>query len=188
MPEKVILKVLTPLVIFMLAGMLAGCAPITIDRGSERPIPIHLRVDDAAYWLVEWYRAVQLPAEQYKVALEAREADFSSRPATRSRLRLALLLAEGKTSGLDRPRAQKLLKDLEADASGSAKALAMLLENRLSKRLTVKKPKKSKRSTESKKQDESMELKSARLRIKELEQQLHELTIIEQNIQDRTKQ
>jgi hypothetical protein len=184
-------KVLVSLLIFMATWIVSGCAPITIDRTSERPIPIHLRVDDAAYWLEEWYRAVQLPEEQYKVALEAREADFVSHPGPRSRLRLALLLAEGKASGLNRPRAQKLLKALEVDASGSAKALAGLLGDRLSARKTVKKPKKpkkSKGSKDTKKQDESKDLESAKLRIKELEQQLHELTIIEQNIQDRTKQ
>ena len=191
MPEKVITKALMPFLIFMVVWVVSGCAPITIDRTSERPIPIHLRVDDAAYWLEEWYRAVQLPDDQYKVALDAREADFASHPGPRSRLRLALLLAEGKASGLNRPRAQKLLKALEVDATGSAKALASLLVDKLSERKAVKKskkPKKSKGSKDTKKQDESKDLESARLRIKELEQQLHELTIIEQNIQDRTKQ
>lgn len=174
----------------------SGCTPLTVSRNSEKPIPVQLRVDDAAYWLDEWYRVIRLPNDQYKAALAAREANFASKPGPRSRLRLALLLAEGKPSGLDRARALKLVKGLEPDAADSTKALALLLENRLASLQKVKKSKASgktskeseKTSKESGKADTSKDLQAAQARIKELEQQLHDLTAIEQNIQERAKQ
>lgn len=191
MPEKII-NISSLLVIMFALLVTTGCAPLTVARNTERPIPIQLRVDDAAYWLEEWYRTIRLPGDQYQAALEAREASFKSHPGPRSRLRLALLLADGKPSGLDLPRALKLVRGLEPEAADSAKALALLLEKRLVSLLSVKKPKPSKTSVKTKNDKEkaelSKELQAAQLRIKELEQQLHDLTEIEQNIQERTKQ
>ena len=188
MPEKIHNNI-SVLLVVLAALLVNGCAPLTVARNAEKPIPIQLRVDDAAYWLDEWYRTIRLPGDQYKAALEAREASFRSHPGPRSRLRLALLLAEGKPSGLDLPRALKLVKELEPGAADSAKALALLLEKRLAGLLKVKKPKKSvKVKNHAEKPDLSKELQAARQRIKELEQQLHDLTEIEQNIQERTKQ
>lgn len=175
--------------ILALVLLASGCTPLTLSRNSEKPIPVQLRVDDAAYWLDEWYRVIQLPDDQYKTALAAREANFASKPGPRSRLRLALLLAEGKPLGLDRPRALKLVKGLEPGATDSAKALALLLENRLTQLKKVKKPKAPpKPLKESGKADTSKELQAAQQRIKELEQQLHDITAIEQNIQERATQ
>ncbi len=182
--------------IFGVAFLANGCAPMTLDRNTQKPIPIQLRVDDAAYWLDEWYRAIQLPVDQYQAALDAREAGFTKNPGPRTRLRLVLLLAEGKPAGLDRPRALALIKGLEPSATNSAKALALLLENKLTSQKTVKISKaprrKSKAAEENSKDsgemDLNMDLKAAKLRIKELEQQLHDITAIEQNIQERANQ
>jgi hypothetical protein len=163
--------------------MLPGCSPITVDRNTESPVPVQLRVDDAAYWLEEWLRTLQLPPEQYQQVLDARSTDFANNPGPRSRLRLAMLLAVGKPSGLDREQALKLVRGMETEtATKSAKALAALLEIVISQQLLVEK------TEGSQQMDLKKELTAAKRRIQELERQLHDLTTIEQNIQDRTKQ
>ncbi len=172
------------------AALAVGCTSLTVQHNVDGPVPVQLRVDDAAYWLEEWQRAVQLPIEQYQQTLAARERDFETRPGPRSRIRLALLLAAGKPSARKPGRALELLKGVDrAVASKSAVALADLLQEVLVKQKAAKKPEKKpeKKSATACDVDLKKELLAAKARIRELEQQLHELTSIEQNIQERIK-
>ena len=161
--------------ILLIFILVVGCAPVTVQR-TDGPVPLAVRVDDAAYWLEEWSRIRELPADKLKRTLQARERDFAKSATPRSRLRLALLLAEGPKSVRDQPRALSLLKELDASkASDSAKALAGLLEQIIGEQLWSR--------------DKIAELKSGLkqsvTRVEELERQLQELTNIEESIQQR---
>ncbi|TCK17375.1 hypothetical protein DFR30_0604 [Thiogranum longum] len=161
--------------IFMVFVLVSGCAPVTVQR-TDGPVPLAVRVDDAAYWLEEWNRIRDLPDDMLQRTLQTRERDFAKFPTPRSRLRLSLLLAEGPKSVRDQPRALTLLKGLDTSrASDSAKALAVLLEQIVEEQLWSR--------------DKINELKSglkqADTRVEELERQLQELTNIEQSIQQR---
>lgn len=160
-------------------ALLAGCAPVALQRTEGRgPVPVAVRIDDAAFWLEEWHRAITLPEDALERTLQARELDFENNPGPRTRLRLALLLAEGKQPVRDQSRALKLLKDMKGEAaSASARALAALLEQVIGEQLWAGEKISGLRK----------ELKASRARIQELERQLQELTSIEQSIQDRTK-
>lgn len=161
--------------ILLVILLAAGCTPVTVQR-TDGPVPLAVRVDDAAYWLEEWSRIRELPDDQLKRTLQARERDFARSPNPRSRLRLALLLAEGPKSVRNQPRALTLLKGLEINrASDSAKALAALLEQIIGEQLWSRDKITELRSG----------LKQADTRVEELERQLQELTNIEQSIQQR---
>lgn len=156
--------------------MVAACQPVTVQRHKEGPVPVTLRVDDAAYWLEEWSRAIELPSDQLEQILQTREQEFKRLPDTRSRLRLALLLAQGPAKVRARARALTLLEELDrARASASARALATLLIQGLREQADVN----GKISTLKR------EAAQAGKRVKELERQLQELTDIEQSIQQR---
>jgi len=155
--------------------VLAGCQPVTVQR-TAGPVPLAVRVDDAAYWLEEWNRVRELPEDQLRRTLKARERDFRESPSPRSRLRLALLLAEGPKPVRDQARALFLLKGLdEAKASDSARALAVLLRQVIGEQLWARDKIVKLRS----------KLKQAGTRVEELERQLQELTNIEESIQQR---
>jgi len=155
--------------------VLAGCQPVTVQR-TAGPVPLAVRVDDAAYWLEEWNRVRELPEDQLRRTLKARERDFREFPSPRSRLRLALLLAEGPKPVRDQARALSLLKGLdEAEASDSARALAVLLRQVIGEQLWARDKIVKLRS----------KLKQADTRVEELERQLQELTNIEESIQQR---
>ncbi|GEM_PF-1104660 len=157
--------------------LLGGCTSLSLQR-SQGPVPVAVRIDDAAYWLEEWQRTLSMPDDALQRTLRARELDFENDPGPRSRLRLALLLGEGKKPVRDQSRALQLIKDMDrSKASDSARALAALLEQSIGERLWA-----GEKITTLRK-----ELKDARARIEELERQLQELTSIEQSIQDRTK-
>ncbi len=157
---------------------MGGCNAVALER-SQGPVPVAVRIDDAAYWLEEWHRTLTLPGDVLQRTLQARELDFQNEPGPRTRLRLVLLLAEGKKPVRDQSRALKLLREMDRmKASDSARALAALLEQALSERLWA-----GEKVNRLRKQ-----LKDAKARIEELERQLQELTSIEQRIQDRTKQ
>jgi len=163
------------LFILLVFLMVAGCQPVTVQR-SNGPVPLAVRVDDAAYWIEEWSRIRALPEEKQQLTLEARERDFEESPSTRTGLRLALLLAEGPKPMRDQSRALSLLKEMdESDASDSAKALAALLEQIIGEQLWAGDKIAELRS----------KLKDADTRVEELERQLQELTNIEQSIQQR---
>ncbi|GMQ83542.1 MAG: hypothetical protein BMS9Abin06_0277 [Gammaproteobacteria bacterium] len=154
---------------------LIACQPMTVQR-SAGPVPVAVRIDDAAYWLEEWQQLIKLPDEQLKQTLEIRRQAFIRSAEPRTRLRLALLLAAGPKSVRDPGRALKLLKGLDMDrADDSARALAALLQQNIEE------------------QDWSggkiaglrEKLTQSEARVEELERQLHEFTTIEQNIQQR---
>ncbi len=148
---------------------------MAVQRDADSRVPVALRVDDAAYWLEEWWRLRALSPEQNEQALERRQQEFARRPDIRSRLRLALLLAEGPAEVRDERRALKLLQGLEPHASASSRALARLLTQAISEKAGAS--------------DKIVVLKQAltesEVRVKELERQLQELTNIEQSIQKR---
>jgi len=163
--------------LFILFGfiLLAGCQPVTVQR-TDGPVPLAVRVDDAAYWLEEWNRIRDLPDDKLLRTLKTRERDFTNFPSPRSRLRLVLLLTEGPKSVRDQSRALSLLKGLDtAAASDSANALAALLEQIIGEQLWA-----GDKITELR-----TKLKQADARVEELERQLQELTNIEQSIQQR---
>ena len=155
--------------------LLAGCQPVTVQR-TDGPVPLAVRVDDAAYWLEEWNRIRELPDDKLQHTLKSREREFANAPSPRSRLRLVLLLTEGPKLVRDQSRARSLLKGLDkASASDSANALAALLEQIIGEQLWA-----GDKITELR-----TKLKQADTRVEELERQLHELTDIEQSIQQR---
>ena len=156
--------------------LVGGCQPMVVHNRDEGPVPVTLRVDDAAFWLEEWYRVTVLPGDQIEQTLVTREQEFAARQDTRNRLRLALLLAEGPQAVRNQRRALSLLEGLDQQhASGSARALAALLSQ------VVREQAAAGDKITALKQD----LKQTGDRVKELEQQLQELTNIEQSIQQR---
>jgi len=156
--------------------VLAACQPVTVQRHQEGPVPLSVRVDDAALWLEEWYQVVGLPKDQIELSLKSREADFDRNADPRTRLRLALLLATGPVPVRDQPRARVLIGEMdEARASESTRALAALLQQVIEEQLWS-----GDKITELK-----GELREADARVIELEQQLQALTSIEQSIQQR---
>jgi len=163
------------LFILLVFIVISGCQPVTVKR-TDGPVPLAVRVDDAAYWLEEWNRIRGLSDDKLQRTLKTRERDFLKAPSPRSRLRLTLLLAEGPKLVRNQPRALTLLKGLDATrASDSAKALAALLAQVISEQLWSRDKMTELRSR----------LKQADTRVEELERQLQELTNIEQSIQQR---
>lgn len=159
----------------VLVVVLSGCQPVTVQRAAGS-IPVAVRVDDAAYWLEEWQRAVALPEDQLQLTLKNREAEFSELPDARSGLRLALLLVAGPAPVRDHARASNLLKKLNIHGSSdSARALAALLEQVIAEQ----------QWSGDKITELRTRLKETEARVEELERQLQELTDIEQRIQQR---
>jgi hypothetical protein len=149
---------------------------MTVQHDQDGPVPVTLRVDDAAYWLEEWYRVTLMAGEQVQQAVATREQEYAKHKDTRNRLRLALLLAEGPPAVRDQGRALSLLAGVDqAHASASAQALAALLSQ------VVREQAAASDKISVQKQD----LQQTRNRVKELEQQLQELTNIEQSIRQR---
>jgi hypothetical protein len=156
--------------------LLAACQPVTVQRSERGSVPVTLRVDDAAYWLEEWYRVIDLPEDQLQLALAAREEDFEKNANPRTRLRLGMLLAVGPQPVRDQARALNLLKEMDKNsASESARALAALLEQIIGEQ----------KWAGDKIAELRAKLKDADTRVQELERQLQELTDIEQSIQQR---
>jgi hypothetical protein len=161
------------IIVFVLA---AGCQPMAVQHNDEGPVPVTLRVDDAAYWLEEWYRMQSLPAGQVKQAVKVREEEFSRNPDARNRLRLVLLLAEGPRRVRDERRAYVLLSELdESHTTPSSRALAALLTQMVGEKVAAGDRIATLRQ----------ELSESEERVLELERQLQELTDIEQSIQQR---
>lgn len=164
------------LLFIITCSLVAGCQSWVVQSQNSGPVPVTLRVDDAAYWLEEWYRVTVLPNDQVAQTLVTREQEFAAHRDTRNRLRLALLLAEGPAVVRDQLRALSLLEGLDQkEASGSARALAALLaqvvreQTAAGDKITVLK----------------QDSRQAGERVKALERQLQELTNIEQRIQQR---
>ena len=162
--------------VIVLGLLVSACQPVALTRDRIGIVPITVRIDDVAYWLEEWHRVVQQPNEQIAQVLNLREKEFSDSPNPRSRLRLALLLAEGPASVRNQRRALKLLKELdngqatEADRSLTGLLVQVINEQQWS----------NGRIGELRRNLEASDVK-----FEKLEQQLHELTNIEQSIQQR---
>jgi len=169
--------------IFLVAVWLAACQPVTVHQGPGGEGPVAFRVDDAAYWLEEWRQVLSLSDEQLQQVLRNREQSFGRDGDVRSRLRLALLLAEGPPAVRDQLRALSLLQSLDPEAvGGSAGALAVLLRQTVSAQVSAK--------GKIKRLQEDLALREQRIRelerqLRELERQLQEVTDIEQSIQQR---
>ncbi|MEA2081114.1 MAG: hypothetical protein U9P00_14945 [Pseudomonadota bacterium] len=143
---------------------------------TEGVVPVSLRVDDAAYWLEEWYWVTGLPETQQREILANREREFQASATPRNRLRLALLLAEGSGSVRDQRRALELLEGMDTDqVSDSGKALSALLRQVIAEHDWFGDQITGLRN----------QLKESETRVEELERQLQALTAIEQNIQQR---
>jgi hypothetical protein len=162
----------------LLLGVIIGlsaCQPATV-RHQDGPVPVVDSVDDVAYWLEEWQRVIALPEDQLVQAFEAREFEFERSANPGTRLRLALLLAEGPQPVRNQGRALKLLSELDAgQASDGARALAALLKQVVEEQ----------RWSIDKIAELNRNLKASQTHVEELELQLQELTTIEQNIQQR---
>ena len=165
------------ILIVIASSALIACQPMTVQHSTGPvPVPVAVRVDDAAYWLEEWQQLIDLPDEQLKQMLEIRKQEFIRAAEPRTRLRLALLLAAGPKPVRDQERALSLLKGLDIDkASDSARALAALLQQNIEEQ----------EWSGDKIAGLREKLSQSEARVEELEQQLHELTTIEQNIQQR---
>ena len=156
--------------------LVAACQPVTVQRHDDGPVPVTLRVDDAAYWLEEWYRVTSLQGDQLEQTLKTREQEFAEHRSPRTRLRLALLLAEGPPAVRDQLRALALLEKMDtASASASGRALAALLGQAIREQVVAG----------DKIKQLQQDLAQSAQRVKELERQLQELTNIEQSIQQR---
>jgi hypothetical protein len=156
--------------------LVAACQPVTVQRHDDGPVPVTLRVDDAAYWLEEWYRVTSLQGDQLEQTLKTREQEFTEHRSPRTRLRLALLLAEGPPAVRDQLRALALLEKMDtASASASGRALAALLGQAIREQVVAG----------DKIKQLQQDLAQSAQRVKELERQLQELTNIEQSIQQR---
>lgn len=154
---------------------LVACQPVAVQR-VDGPVPVAVRVDDAAYWLEEWQRVIALPEDQLVQTFTTRELEFEQSANPRTRLRLALLLAEGPQPVRNQARALELLSGLEAGlASDSARALAALLKQVIEEQ----------RWSSDKIAELNQKSKDFQMQVEELERQLQELTTIEQNIQQR---
>ena len=162
------------LLIMIIAG-LSACQPVTVKH-VDGPVPVAVRVDDAAYWLEEWHRLTTLPEDQLILTFKTRELEFERHNDPRTRLRLVLLLAEGPQPVRDQARALKLLAELDTErASDSANALAALLKQVIEEQ----------RWSNDKMTELNRNFKDSQTRVEELERQLQELTTIEQSIQQR---
>ena len=160
---------------FLAISGLIACRATTVQH-QDTTVPVAVSVDGVAYWLVEWHRVIELPEGQLVMIAKARELEFERSVNPRTRLRLALLLAEGPQPVRDQTRALKLLAELDAgQASASDRALAALLKQVIEEQ----------RWSIDKMNELNRRLKASQTHVEELELQLQELTAIEQNIQQR---
>lgn len=163
--------------LLLLLGILVlnACQAVTVKH-EDSPVQVVEKVDDAADWLEEWHRIIALPGDQLVQMFNARQLEFERSANPGTRLRLALLLAEGPQPVRDQVRALELLKELDAEqASDSAIALAALLRQVIEEQKWLT----------NKMTGLNSDLKDYQTQVDELERQLRELTTIEQNIQER---
>lgn len=162
--------------VLIIAG-LGACQPVSVQRmDSTAPVEAKVADENEAYWLVEWHRVIALPEDQLLLTLKTREFEFEQSANPETRLRLALLLAEGPQPVRDQGRALKLLNGFDArQASASARALAALLKQVIEEQ----------RWSIDKMGELNRNLKTSRMHVEELKLQLQELTTIEQHIQQR---
>ena len=154
---------------------LSACQPVTV-RHEDCLVPVSESMNDEAYWLDEWHWVIALPEDQLVETFKTRELEFERSANPETRLRLALLLAEGPQPVRDQARALELLKELDAgQASASARALAALLQQVIEEQ----------RWSINKMTELNKKLEASQTHAAELELQLQELTTIEQNIQQR---
>jgi hypothetical protein len=181
---------MTQLLIFtMVATLLAGCSELQYRNNSNSnsnwgysSSPGFVPVIDSglgvSLWLDEVHATRTMTPEQLQQTLEKWEREFRDNPSVANRMRLALLLATGDDVVRDRLRARKLLNRLDTSIlSGSEQELVAILQQYIN--------------------DQGKSIRKINIlweqvtdqnrRIEELEQQLHALTTIEQNIQQRDK-
>ncbi|VAW81221.1 hypothetical protein MNBD_GAMMA13-353 [hydrothermal vent metagenome] len=163
-------------VLISMSVVLVACQPMPVYHHREGTVPVSVQVDDAALWLEEWHQVLDLPKDKIALILKSWEADFARSNDPRTRLRLALLLTTGPVPVRDQQRARALIEGMDrAETSETTLALAALLQQIIEEQLWS-----SDRIVELK--GESRQLNA---RVAELEQQLQELTNIEQSIQQR---
>ena len=154
---------------------LSACQQVPVQP-VDCPMLVEVKMDDTARWLEEWHQDITLPEDQLLQTFKARELEFERSANPGSRLRLALLLAEGPQPVRDQARALELLAGLDAgQASDSERALAALLKQVIEEQKWLI----------DKVAETNRKWKDTQAHADELERQLQELTTIEQNIQQR---
>lgn len=126
---------------------LAALAACATDSGNQPPSPPPVVVSPAAAGstvLAEYLQMLQRlvqgpPAEQAEILVSA-QREYDAAPTPSHQLKLALVLATGGHPGTDRPRAQKLLRELMANPETllpGERSLAVLELSQIDDHLTV---------------------------------------------------
>jgi hypothetical protein len=146
MPPDVRARLALPARTWALLGLaaLAGCAT---EAGNQPPTPPPVVVSPAAAgstvladYLQMLQRLVQGPPAQQAEILVSAQREYDAAPTPSHQLKLALVLATGGHPGTDRPRAQKLLRELMANPETllpGERALAVLELSQIDDHLTV---------------------------------------------------
>lgn len=180
-------------------ALLSGCAMTNNSLGQGYSTPAgFFQSGKVGHWINELENAKKLPPEQFKQILTAREIEYSNVGDLTSRLRLSLLLLQGQEQFRIPSRALKIMQGADLAQEGHEQAfgafLLQLAEQQSNPKKVViiqdsEKPKKGSvvrdSSTHPNQKTYLKEYRAAKARIKELEQQLLEITSIEQNIQER---
>ena len=154
---------------------LAGCSGLQQVSGYEI-VPVVDRGSDLNSRLEELHETRKLPSGQLETVLALRERDFLDNPSFNNRMNLALLLAAGDKAIQNPARALELLEGVDSmPISAGEQELVLILKQFLVTRAELSEENDAIYSQLSA-QDEQ---------IKELKQQLRDLTTIEQNIQQR---
>jgi len=162
-------------VLFLL--LLAGCSNLQ-PAGNYELVPVVDRGSDLNGRLEELHASREMSPEELNNILATREQDFLDNPSYDNRMRLVLLLAAGDKTVQDNSRALELLEGIDAvPLSAGEQEMMLILRQFLEERVEAS----SKMASLARQRTEQNQ------RIEELEQQLRELTTIEQSIQQRDK-
>ncbi|MEE9342105.1 MAG: hypothetical protein V3V12_00560 [Gammaproteobacteria bacterium] len=183
-----------------------GCALTNQADGQKYQATTgFFQTNKVGHWIYELEQARKLTSEEYRQILKAREIEYATNNSLVSRLRLSLLLLQGQNEQRDPSRALKILKGADSGLANNKTAFASFLlqlaeqqamsdfktpvacQKMHSKGKSKAAFARCKGASVSPKNHKSYlkEYRAAKARIKELEQQLLELTSIEQNIQER---
>lgn len=152
--------------------MLLGCNSLQPESGSFLA-PVST-AGGADYWLGQVNATHGLPTSELQDVRFSWENDFHRQPDAGNRLKLALLLSFGDEPVRDITKADQVLEGIDTTMlSQGDRELVTILEQYLELALNI-----NKLSDRASRKDK---------RVKELEQQLRDLTSIEQTIQQREK-
>lgn len=162
-------------VLFVL--FLAGCSNLQ-QTGNYESVPVVDRGSDLNGHLEELHASREMSPEELNNILAAREQDFLDNPSYDNRMRLVLLLAAGDKAIQDKSRALELLEGIDTiPLSAGEQEMMIILRQFLEEQVEAS----GKLASLARQRTEQNQ------RIEELEQQLRQLTTIEQSIQQRDK-